>query len=391
MGAINPFDIFSNPNFVKDSETALFKLFSSRIKESFLKGVRARIYQEHPEIVNLYDLQLTHEKMLIHSNYGLTDYELCRHIVAIHRSNCIGLKPEQRTAKERSDEYKKQLSDAVYYQLQIRDYAAAFYRNRPIIDGEDWLFYPIPYKLFALCIKANEILQTYTGEYKGLLTNIFNKAIGALILIEDNLLDSAYPIARGVIELYFKFLVLVLRPEAIQLSNQLASLEIEKGAHNGEPPDALKNLFAGRKCPREKGLTDYMHFGWTDDIADYQATVNVHPYSINGLKEYLKIVSNGQNDDYFDSLIHLHARCHVFTHGTLGNSGYPLLHYLDLSGILLYTIHHSYKLLLEITGEDGLINGLDVAQSLDEDRTLFTWQYNNKSTEMFETFHNYKK
>ena len=49
--------------------------------------------------------------------------------------------------------------------------------------------------------------------------NIFNKSLAALALIEDNLLDSAYPICRGVIELYIKLLSLVDYPDALDIES----------------------------------------------------------------------------------------------------------------------------------------------------------------------------
>ena len=48
----------------------------------------------------------------------------------------------------------------------------------------------------------------------GLYRTIANKGLAALTLLEGNFFDSAYPICRGITELYLKLLTLLHNPNA---------------------------------------------------------------------------------------------------------------------------------------------------------------------------------
>lgn len=60
-----------------------------------------------------------------------------------------------------------------------------------------------------------------------IITTIVNKGLAALSLLEDNFLDNAYPICRGIIELYVQFLLLVNKPEAISTYDKFAKYDLE--------------------------------------------------------------------------------------------------------------------------------------------------------------------
>lgn len=240
MNPVNPFEVFTNPNYVKESEKALIGMFSDRIKESFLKKMRIQIWQEHPEFLSFFNFAMTHEDMAAGTLDHNMDFELCRNITAIHRFNCIGLTDYERAQEEKSVGYQMQLQEQVMDQIRIRNYASVFFRKKQIFVGEDWAFFPLTYKLFALTVKANEMLSSYNRPYRHLLIGLFNKLLASLSLIEDGLLDNAYPLARGVLEIYFRFLILIDHPEAMAKHDRFASYEIEKTA-TLEDPQSVSN------------------------------------------------------------------------------------------------------------------------------------------------------
>lgn len=134
-----------------------------------------------------------------------------------------------------------------------------------------------------------------------------------------------------------------------------------------------------------------MHFGWVDDIADYHIKVTDGPYSVGGLIKYLESFLDDTQKGYFEMLGHLHLRCHGYTHGSIPNGGYPLLHYIDLMMILANVGRHAFILLKDEADNDGLINGEDVLETFEDDINALRNIYVSKSTQMFETFHKYKK
>lgn len=391
MAKIDPFDIFTNPNHIKETQNALIKMFSPYIKESFLKQMLNLILSEHPEILRHFDFSMSHESIVSGISDNAFEYELCRNIVAIHRFNCIGLSDSERVLEEKEDGYKSQLSYQVLDQIKLRNYASVFFRRKRFVLGEDWAFYPLNFKLFAICIKANEILrEKYKGPYFALLSNLFNKILCALTIIEDNFMDNAYPIARGAIEIYLKFLVLLDYPQAVEKHDRFMQYEIEKTAHNGENPEAFLDEYDHRVYSKGNPV-EFMHFGWLDDIPNYHAIVKERPYTIGGIISYLTSMLQDKTNNYFDLLGNLYSRCHGFTHGNIGNTGYPLLHYIDLMMILANIGRHSFILLKQEAGDDGLINGIDPLETFNDDLSVLTIIFNSKSTEMFETFHKYKK
>ena len=389
MNPVNPFEIFTNPNYIKESEEALIGMFSNRIKESFLKKMRMQIWRDHPEFISYFNFTMTHEDMAAGTLDHNMDFELCRNITSIHRFNCIGLSDHERAQEEKSAGYQAQLGEQAMDQIRIRNYASVFFRKKQIFVGEDWAFFPPSYKLFAICIKANEILGSYQGQYRHLLIGLFNKILASLALIEDGLLDNVYPLARGVVEIYFRFLVLIDHPEALSKHDRFAAYEVEKTATLEDPQAFLMEYQSRFKKPSTK--PDYMHFGWVDEIADYHAKVPDSPYSVGGLIKYLETFLDDSSKGYFEMLGHLHQRCHGYTHGSVPNGGYPLLHYIDLMMILANVGRHAFIILKRETGNDGLINGEDILETYEDDLNAITNICGSKSTEMFETFHNYKK
>lgn len=211
--------------------------------------------------------------------------------------------------------------------------------------------------------------------------------MAALALIEDNLLDSAYPICRGVIELYIKLLTLVDYPEALELHNKLIDIEVMKTANGGDFPPEFEELFANRKNKSQNNQIDYLHYGWVDKIKHYHQIERNKPYTFNSLFDYIREIAPEESKGYFDFLPVLYSRCHGFTHGNIGNGGYPLMHYMELTMILYMVLDHVFRMLCTESKNDHLINGIDIIESIEKDAEKMIRQYNRRSTEMFEQFY----
>lgn len=375
------------PQSIKEAEKAVLKLFTNRIKESFLREMKYKMYREHPDFLNMFDLKYDHVKNATGTEDWGFDYELYRNIVGIHRFNTIGKTQEERVAMEKSDAYKKELADAVYEHIRLRGFTSPFFRKRQFVQGDEFIYFPIPYKLFVMCIRALGILDTFNDPFREFYVNIFNKSLAALALIEDNLLDSAYPICRGVIEIYIKLLALIDNPQALNLHNKLIDLEIMKTANNGEMPEEFDSFFKNRKNKSQTNQIDYLHYGWVDKMNHYHQIEKNKPYTFNSLFDYMKELAPEESRGYFEFMPILYNRCHAFTHGNIGNSGYPLLHYMELTMILYMVLTHTFKLLCTESKNDHIICGIDIIESIEKDGEKMIHQYNRRDEKMFETFY----
>lgn len=384
---------FDSPQYkrrVKEGEKQVFSFFTKRIKESFLKEMKFRVMNRHPDFICLFNINLDFAQNYTGNQDFYYEYEILRNIVGIHRSNTIGKTTKERVEMEKSEEYRNNLADTVYEHLKLRGFTSVFFRRRQFIDGDEFIFFPVPYKLFAICIRGLGLLQSYDGPFKNLYVHIFNKAMAALVLIEDNLLDSAFPICRGIIELYIKFIILIDHQNVLNFHNKLVMLEIQKTANCGENPEELDELFANRKNKRSRNYVEFLHYGWVDEIEDYHNIIKNKPYSFNSLFDYIKEKAPEKAKDSFDTLQVLFNRCHGFAHGNIGNSGYPLLYYMELSMILYFVLVHVFRLLCDDTGSDYILGGINIVESILKDGDKLLDQYSNRNQEMFDTFYNPK-
>ena len=372
---------------LKETDKRMAKIFSNRIKESFLREMRYKVYQYHPDFLALFNIRFDMLENITGNQDNQWDYEVMRNIVGIHRFNTIGKTMEERVAMEKSDSYKKELADAVYEHLKLRNYASPYLRKRQFVEGDEFIYFPVPYKLFVICMRGLQILNDFKDPYREFYVNIFNKSLAALALIEDNLLDSAYPICRGVIELYIKLLSLIDYPDALEMHNQLVRLEYIKTAQNGENPAEFEELFKNRKNKSQTNQIEYLHYGWVDKIKYFHQIEKNKPYSFSALFDFLKESAPEESKGYFEFLPILYNRCHGFAHGNLGNSGIPLVHYMDLTMILYMVLDHTFRMLCTESKNDHLVNGLDVVELLERDGEKMIHQYNRRDNKMFETFY----
>lgn len=372
------------------------KIFSNKIKENFLAKVLYKVEELSNELnlKELFDFKFNIFEMIEYLD--LFYYEICENIIGIHSSNNIFLNDVERKNNEQNEEYIKNLALKSIEQLKLRKYSSSFFSEKQIIPGDDFLFFPVPYKLFSIVTNVTKALENvrYDYEFQKLYFNIFNKAIAVLVLLGDNLLDSCYPIARGIIELYLKLLILKFNPLLIHEHNSFVNSEIKInccGKNYGEDFDKKWKNRTNKHCNKK---IEYLHYGWLDGIQDYHKNCGKKAYSPSGLFNYLQYKYDIANNKYKEMLIYLndlYKISHSYTHGNIGNTAYPLLNYFEISIILYIILTDSYKMFCEDLELSTNIEGIDICASIDEDISILINQYKKRSNKNFEMYYKFHK
>ncbi|MDY5248173.1 MAG: hypothetical protein SPH41_00610, partial [Bacilli bacterium] len=87
----------------KEKEQSLRRIFDKKIKQSFLIDMLHRVTDTMgADVTKYYDLSINNDKMTS-GDLGVLEYEICRTIVGLHRSNSIFLDDSTRTSNEKSD------------------------------------------------------------------------------------------------------------------------------------------------------------------------------------------------------------------------------------------------------------------------------------------------
>lgn len=382
----------------KENEKALCRLFAGKIKANFLLTIKSKVIKTiGNDMPKYFDFNSNMSKMVMGANDIATmNYEICKIIVGIHRSNMIFVDDNSRRAKETNDNYCNQLVEDVISHIKLRPYASAFFRKMPIIEGESFIYFPLPYDLFAISIQMNRLLSKHeaTNKIDARVRNYFiqiaNKCAAALSMLEDNFWDNAYPICRGIIELYLKFTTVLAYPNIIDKFFDFADYELSQSCCEQEYPEEFNHLFDDR-ISKHTNKINYLHFGWVDDIPNYHKIVKTNPYTMDGLLKFIAVTSNDDDNPLYAHLEMLYKMCHGYTHGSVIGSKYPLLHYFEISSMLYYTIEHSYRILCNYLEESTNISDIDIIAKTDKDYCIMTEQYNNRSTENFEKYYSTNK
>lgn len=370
----------------RKNNRSLKDLFKNDIRGSFLIEMKYRVLNELGEsFLTLYDFSWSDERMVT-GNGPEPEYDICKHIVGVHRSNTIFFTPEEKSKKEKDENYKLQLTKQVADQIRLRAYGSAYFRSKIITLGERFNYYPIPYELFVLCTRMHSICyqKGAIGDSAYYFAKIINKAMSALTLLEDSFLSTAYLPCRTALELYVKLLVLRNFPELFEEDRKFSYYETIQTCYEQEFPDEFNQLFANRINKKEKNKIEYLHYGFVDKISDYHDIVKKKPYSFNGLLNYLKAISSSDILGVFNIIEMLHKTCHGYVHGGISESKYPLLHYFEITLMLYYVIPTTYMLFCTDYNEETCISGIDILEKIKSDSALLINQYDNRSTENFE-------
>lgn len=119
----------------KEKEQSLRRIFNKKIKQNFLIDMLHRVTDTMgTDVTKYYDLSINNDKMTSGDLGGL-EYEICRTIVGLHRSNSIFLDDSTRTSNEKSDDYKKQLTEQVMEHIKLRNFASDLFRKKTNCKG----------------------------------------------------------------------------------------------------------------------------------------------------------------------------------------------------------------------------------------------------------------
>lgn len=380
---------------IKQTRDSMRKLFADKVKFSFLWKMMGRTIEAlGTDFLTLFDYSIAPER-IISGDTPAAQYEICKTIIGIHHSNSIFLSDEQIAKNEQDEEYQQALLKEVTLHLAFRGDSAEYFKKKQFwIGGDEFIFFPVPYKLFVLCTNAIHTLNSFgkanDDALKAFYDKLFNKALAALTLLEGNFFDSAYPICRAVMELYVKLLMVELYPGLLDKYSEYARIEIETACCGRRYSESFNREYDNRKNKGDKVKANYLHFGWVDLLDDYHEIVPHSPYSMNGLLNYLE-KKQQINLDY-DGLRFLYKNCHAYVHGTVGITGYPLLHYFEISIMLGMIIPHSYNQMFQhIQNRDNLLLNGTFESSLRKNITQLIEQYTSRNTERFELYYQQQK
>ena len=377
---------FNQKRFIKDTDKVLRDLFKGEIKGNFLIKIYHEVLNKLgiDELKKYYSLILTMENSIV-GNTSNPEFEICKYIVGLHKSNMIFVSDEEKMKKQNDIKYQNQLINEVIDHIKLNKYGASFFRKRQIFYGDRFLYFHVPYDLFVMCTRINEILIQESNKninFYSFYAKISNVGLSALSLLEDNFLDNAYPICRNIIELYVEFIMLLSCPEAIEKYNFLSSVEFGKSSCGQEYPQKFLDLYENRINKKETKKTMFLHFGWVDDIPNYHKIVKNNPYSVNGLIAYLKSV-----DQSFENYAIFYRRCHSYAHANVVGIKYPLFSYFEICIMLYMTIFNTFTLLCENLKIDSKINDIDIVSKVEKDFKLLESQYEKISAENFENYY----
>ena len=379
-------------NIAEQNDTALKRIFGEKIRKNFLMQIKEQVLKKlgFDNLMKYYDFRWSDVEMVTGVGEA-PEYDICRMIVGIHRAYSIFLSRREVRDNEKNDQYRRRLVTETVEKIQLRLYASSYFRKKALFSGEEFLYYPLPYELFAIAVKMSMLLKDNYGlKHWQFYYGILHNGLSALTLMEDNLPGGAYPLCRGMIEVYAKFLLLN-RPEALSADyEKFRMYEVEQSCCSQRYPEEFYELFKKRSCQNAKSKADYLHFGWVDSIDGYHSIVTKVPYSVYGILAYLKFKNDSRISE-LEQLEYFYKACHAYTHGSVQAAIYPVPHYFEISIMLYYVIRGTFLLLCKELDIENSIDGNDVIAMIDRDFAVLYGQYERRSTDNFKNYYNYQK
>ena len=365
----------------------LKKLFREEINGPFLIGIKGRVLDNLGEdVLKLYDFVFSEEKIWTGAD-NTVDYEICKMIIGVHNANNLFVSPEDIAEREQDTKYKEQLASQVAEQVRLRRYAGMKFRQKPLLSGERFIYYPVPYLLFALCMRMFELIDKnkLNDAAANRILLIAYRSMASLTLLEDGFLDVAYTPCRTVVEDFLRLEMCLKEPALFEKIEMFQSFEIDQSNCYQEYPAEFNTLYEERKNKCKCAKADYLHYGFVDFVDDYHDLVDKsRSYSLYGIFEYLRYSADNETCAMLERLSILYKMCHGYIHGAVNQAKYPQLHYLEISLILGEIVLNVYISLCEENGIGPSIDGIDVIGRFKNEYALLQAQYDKRSTETFE-------
>lgn len=371
-------------------DKAIRNIFKGEIKGNFLIRILYKVLDKlKPELSKYYPPINTMEGVVVGDtdNFG---FDICKYIIGLHKSNMIFVPEIQQKNLMDNAEYEQKLVGEVLENIKLRFYGGSYFRQKQIMSGDRFLYFHLPYDLFIISIRTNELLTNNKSDdipNYSIFSKISDMSLSALSLLENNFLDNTYSICRGIIELTLIYFAISKNKNAIKMYNNLVSIESNSSRCGLNYPQKFLDLFENRINKTERKQTNYLHFGWVDNIKNYHKIVDRNPYSITGLLKYLR---SEYEDIDFDLYERFYKQCHSYTHANIITCKYPLLSYFEISIMLYITIIPIYSNLCEILKTEPIVNNIDMLQKSEKDFKMIIEQYNKRNTQNFEKYYNNK-
>lgn len=369
-----------------ENNKTIKELFKDKINGSFLIKIKSEVLNRIAlELFEFYPLQFDNKKILTGTD-ETPEYDICRIIVGVHRHHSIFLSEQEIRKNQRNATYQEQIVKEVIEKIRVRRFGSVFFRRKQLLLGDEFLYFPVPYELFVMCMRSICLISGNTSSFFVEYGDILNNALSSLTLMENNFLSNAYPLCRGMIEQYLKVLILKKHPENYKDYIRFCNFEIEQSCCSQKYPDEFIELFDKRILASSKSKVDYLHYGWLDNIETY-TTKFTNRYSIYGIMDYL--MDNADDEQYavLNHIKTLYKMCHGYTHGSAVHVRYPLLQYFEISIMLYHVITTIFNdihktLNIDFATEDEVL--IDI---LNRDFSILNDQYEKRSTENFNLYY----
>ena len=370
--------------FKKELNKELKKLFAGQIASNFMLDIMYAMITKYPDLQQ-YIPAINDAQIILTGRLQNLFYILCEHIIGVHRSKIIFLSEDERSKLEKSSEYKNELIEDVYKELKLRDQTGIFIREGQIVRGDKFILFPVPYYLTIVTIKLLEIAPKIKS-MPIVYIDIANKSLAILSLLQDNFLDCAYPCCRIIIEDYIRGTIFYNCKETKEEFYKFSNFELRKSLGN-EFDEEFLNKFNNRLNKKRMNKIEFLHYGWVDVIPDYHKIVVKNPYSFGGVKKFIVEKFSDVDKSQYDLLNHYHSMCNGYAHGSILNSKYPILHYFDITSILVTVTANVYLAACREIGESTLIDGVDIIEEVNKHYKILKDAEQKKSIENYNKYY----
>ena len=372
--------------FKKEGHKTLKKIFQNQINVNFMIQIMYEVFEKLPNYSDYFvPFDYTIESAIKLEHDHAPFYEVCYHIVYIHRSNVMFLNEEERKKLETSKEYHQSLVDKVIHQIKLRGHTQALLLRKPLTEGDRFIYTPMLYDLTVLLSQCSIYLESLRNHlFYYFFFSIYVEAITTVSLMNDNLYSGAYHHARLLFESTIKYCVLMDNQNALNAFTRLSELDVYRNSEKKNNKE-IRTLFDKRVNKTDKSLSNYLHFGWVDEISNYHELVKDKPYSIEGLLKYLEITS----DKNYSKLLEYYKRCHGYVHGSNLGSKYPLYNYFELTIILANTVTILYESMVRLLNKSPNIDGIDIVTDFNHEYQKFVHLFESATIDKYSQY--YKK
>lgn len=370
----------------EENNKTIRELFKNKINGSFLIKIKSEVINKmSTDLLNYYRLRSDNQRVITGTDETL-EYDICRMIVGVHRHHSVFLSEQEIRENQRSKLYQEKIVDEVIEKIRIRLFGSVFFRRKQLIIGDEFLYFPVPYELFVICVRSISLISENDFPFFNEYSNILKNALSSLTLMENNLLSNAYPLCRTTIEQYLKILILKKHPENMKDYERFCNFEVEQSCCSQKYPDEFNKLYRNRTLYSSRKKVDYLHYGWLDTIKDYDIKES-NRYSIYGILDYLIADADDEQYDRLKHIKMLYKICHGYTHGSANYVRYPLLQYFEISIMIYYVIPYIFSDVMHTLSMEPTSEEKSLTDALERDFNILFEQYLKRSTENFDTYY----